>query len=199
MIRKPPLPAIFLRFHPLGECRWCGCAIYKNGNPCEFAPRRNWHDGRLGEPDCLYAFKLLTDPATQRAAVWKRDRGLCYICGRAPRTGTDYYLPYGESLSIGVDDFGRFEFVAIEWRSGWQLEHKVPLWKVAHLPDAQRLKYFQLGNLGIACTKPCAERKTAREAAERAKLYRLAERQSGKRISKAEKRARARADWERMP
>ena len=57
----------------------------------------------------------------------------------------------------------------------WVLEvdHKVPLWKVSHLPDALRRAYFKLTNLWLLCSD-CHKRKSAKESAERAHLKRLA-------------------------
>lgn len=53
-----------------------------------------------------------------------------------------------------------------------QVEHRVPLWKVRHLPDAARIKYYGPENLWLNC-ETCHKRKSKREAAERAHGYRL--------------------------
>lgn len=196
-IRKPPLPEIVRRYHPLGECRWCGGMIFKNGNPCELNPRRNWHDGRLGEPDCFHAYRLLTDPATQRHAVYWRDKGRCYICG---------VVHQARAYQIWIDSYGDrspsgYPQSHVGWLapSGWELEHKIPLWKVEHLPDDERRWYFGLDNLAVACRAPCHQRKSAEEAAERAKTERLGQRRVGRPKTKTDKRAAARARWESMP
>jgi hypothetical protein len=53
-----------------------------------------------------------------------------------------------------------------------EVDHEVPLWKVTDLPPAQRRKYFLLGNLRLLCFD-CHNRKSAKEAAERAHHKRL--------------------------
>ena len=49
----------------------------------------------------------------------------------------------------------------------WELDHITPLWKVAHLPDKERVKFFQIGNLQTLCV-PCHNMKSGKEAGERA-------------------------------
>lgn len=46
---------------------------------------------------------------------------------------------------------------------GWQHDHIVPLWKAP-----RELQYWLVGNLQVLCAAPCHQRKTAREARERA-------------------------------
>lgn len=190
--RKPPMPPGFGAKNEPGWCRWCGREIWKNYATRKLS-RRRWH------PACLDQFFILTRPEATRRAVWDRDEGRCYICGKqhqaTPRLiWTDEYGDIGK---------GTLPQSHIGWTlpSGWQAEHKVPLWKVAHLPDAERLKYFLLDNIGIACDRPCHENKTRAEATERAKLERIGEREGmrQRRLNKAERRAKARKQWEEMP
>jgi 5-methylcytosine-specific restriction endonuclease McrA len=54
-----------------------------------------------------------------------------------------------------------------------EVDHVVPLWSVAHLPDDERRWYFGPGNLWLLCPA-CHKAKTKREAAERAALRRFA-------------------------
>lgn len=54
-----------------------------------------------------------------------------------------------------------------------QVEHRTPLWKVRHIPDGQRVKYFGPENLWLNCD-PCHKAKSRAEAAERAHLKRVA-------------------------
>ena len=66
-----------------------------------------------------------------------------------------------------------------ETESGWdswnalesfELDHVVPLWRVAMMPKGKRtLRWWLPGNLQALCV-PCHRRKTAREAARRADL-----------------------------
>lgn len=48
-----------------------------------------------------------------------------------------------------------------------ELDHVVPLWQVAHLPDDERFWYFGPENLQLLCI-PCHREKTAAEASRRA-------------------------------
>lgn len=57
-----------------------------------------------------------------------------------------------------------------------EIEHKVPLWKVAHLPDEQRQAYFELANKRLMRPR-CQLAKTKAEATERAHFERLTEKQ----------------------
>jgi len=187
------MPPLFDSVKQPGYCRWCARPIWLDGHRRQVNRRRSWH------PRCLGEYFLLTRPDVQREAVLERDQGRCYICGNvAP---TIYRCPYGKNPVLAIDGDERREYVEIVWTLDWQVEHKVPLWKVAHLPDAERIKYFLLDNLGTACTRPCHERKTAEENAERAKLERV--RISGglmkPKLSKAAKRAAALERWRNMP
>ena len=50
-----------------------------------------------------------------------------------------------------------------------EVDHKIPLWKVQDLPDEERRKYFGPENIWALCLR-CHQAKTAKEAAERARL-----------------------------
>lgn len=152
-VRTPPTAAIFAQHadRPKGHCRWCGLAIIGGGG--QLAKRCKWHD------HCLTEYKLLAWPAETRKAVWKRDAGVCLDCGAAP-SYRDQAHDYGS---------GAPTIVTI---TCWHVDHKVPLWKVAHLPDRDRIRYFQLDNLCTRCEE-CHKRKTSEEAAERAHIKRL--------------------------
>ena len=75
--RQPPKPAGYHwdRAEPVTYpdgrrgCRWCKRPVAP--------PKRNW----CGDPACVRAWKIRTDPATFRAAVFERDRGVCSACG----------------------------------------------------------------------------------------------------------------------
>ncbi len=58
-----------------------------------------------------------------------------------------------------------------------EIEHFVPLWKVAHLPDEQRAKYFMPENERLYAPLCQQKKKNADEAAERAHFKRLAKNQ----------------------
>lgn len=57
-----------------------------------------------------------------------------------------------------------------------EVDHRIPLWEVADLPDDERRWYFGPGNLWLLCP-PCHKLKTKREAARRAYERRLAKAQ----------------------
>lgn len=61
----------------------------------------------------------------------------------------------------------------IEYVSDLQVDHVVPLWKVAMMPIEQRRPYFGPEYLSLLCG-PCHKRKTAEEAKERAAIKRAA-------------------------
>ena len=50
------------------RCRWCEGPVKP--------PRRTF----CGD-DCVHEFKLRTNPGYLREQVWKRDRGICALCG----------------------------------------------------------------------------------------------------------------------
>jgi hypothetical protein len=54
---------------------------------------------------------------------------------------------------------------------GHEVDHRVPLWKVADLPDDERRPYFGPGNLWLLCREH-HKGKTKQEAADRAQLRR---------------------------
>ncbi|MFL6864085.1 MAG: hypothetical protein ACJ8DZ_13910 [Allosphingosinicella sp.] len=58
---------------------------------------------------------------------------------------------------------------SVELVSALDLDHRVPLWSVADLPDEERRWYFGPGNLWLMCPRH-HKQKTKREAAERAAL-----------------------------
>lgn len=95
-------------------------------------------------PACVADFKIIAWPAATRKAVRDRDLGVCCDC-------SGDFRHWGE----------------------WAVDHHIPLWKVATLPPEQRIEYFRLPNLVTRC-KDCHARKTAAEAAERAKIKRIA-------------------------
>lgn len=92
---------------------------------------------RMWHPDCAHEFNLHTRPDQQFMHLVRRDGRVCQTCRQNP---IDYIL---------------------------EVDHRVPLWSVAHLPDEERRWYFGPGNLWLLCTR-CHALKTRREAGERA-------------------------------
>lgn len=131
--------------------------------------RRRWHR------DCLAVFKLVTFPEAARWHVERRDNGICARCGAPPsyipRKGVECTI-----LEMGWrrERDGQYpSMTEIIWVADWHVDHIVPLWKVADLPDDERLVYFLLENLQTLCSA-CHKLKNAAEAAERAQLRREA-------------------------
>jgi hypothetical protein len=121
--RKPPKPAHYLTAGS-GTCRQCGGDILKKDGSIN--KRASWH------PKCVTEYRLVHFPNDTRRAVWKRDKGKCYICG------------------------------TIVGRREWELEHIRPL-----IEAKGDLSFWQLPNCACVCI-PCHQKKTAKEAGERA-------------------------------
>ena len=134
-----------------GWCTWCGEAVQR--------PARTWHKA------CFREYQLHTFPEVQRAAVIERDGAWCWECDESPTK----WLRTLQAWRIG----GPPEYVGLycDLRRvcALELEHEVPLWKVAHLPDAERRPFFGIGNLRMRCPT-CHKAKSKREAAERAAM-----------------------------
>jgi 5-methylcytosine-specific restriction endonuclease McrA len=102
----------------------------------------------------------------------------CECCGRA--------IPQFKPQARRLTPDG-LHYTEIVRRFSGHIDHKVPLWKVTHVEERERIKYFGPGNLQILCEK-CHAIKTAREATERAHYARLAQKSSTGQKSKPSKR-----------
>jgi 5-methylcytosine-specific restriction endonuclease McrA len=178
-IRKPPTDARFALHLPQqrGKCRWCG-------KPVDPATGRFlWHD------DCHAEFYIIMFPDSARRAVEQRDHGVCFDCGedwseRYVLRPSGITFTMSGDLGMDWDDpgvreqyhadrrLGFWSYSELVWVSLWHVDHKVPLWKVAHLPALKRLVFFMLGNMVTRCHR-CHAIKTKEEAAERAHFKRL--------------------------
>jgi hypothetical protein len=69
--RKPPKPP-FYHTGGAGSCRQCGEDILKKDGSIN--KRASWH------PACVTEYRLVHFPNDTRRAVWKRDKGVCYLC-----------------------------------------------------------------------------------------------------------------------
>ena len=111
------------------RCRYCAREV----EPGE----RLWCSERCRKK-ALHAFSLANDPAYQRRAVWKRDRGQCAACGRdtlalrhqlqaAPtacptsEAGSEREQLYSELLREGYDRHRLDRFVL------WEMDHIQPV------------------------------------------------------------------------
>lgn len=190
--RKPPLPASFKAPRVWGTCRWCG---EPTGDQ-----KRCWHPACLDEYRLLNRTKLQAQHVESRDRGICRDCGKARFRIARWSSKNCMYVRYDVDLGrmqrmtfaqmaqrwerknadlrshlTNLDDledqhWGPCNFVAFE--PDWEVDHEVPLWKVADLPDDQRLWYFTLANLATRC-RECHKRKSARESAERAKLKRI--------------------------
>lgn len=192
-VRKPPIGAV-IRQHKQGVRGWCGWC----GLPCEDkTPGRGWlkwyHDA------CSLEMAIIERPDQARRSVFDRDHGICCDCGEdwslmsifRPAYPVKAEYAHGDRVSPGPKP-GTFCVVSqqcFDWNarekdrifspyvellviSLWHVDHKIPLWKVRHLPDLVRLEYFKLPNLITRCHR-CHQFKTDEETAERAKFNRL--------------------------
>lgn len=169
-IRKPPLLP-----YQKGRCCWCGgdipVRLKKDGTPHKV--QATFHTGWPGTPDCGREYRDAMGPTAFYGRLAKRDGEQCAQCGPiagewVPEFGTKD-RPHESRLYLEPD---RPKFTPVIYRVVLQVDHKVPLWKVAHLPQHERRTYFLLGNLWLLCVA-CHARKTTTEAAERAHQKRL--------------------------
>jgi hypothetical protein len=155
--RRFPFPV-----HPHVEgvsCRWCGDPIEDRGERGH--KQRTWHRTSHGDDrDCWREYCLHTDSGAQYWHLMKRDGPGCALCppgsGRYVAGGTPYHSPARQ------EGWSR-----IRWSVTLQVDHVVPLWKVAGLPDDERRGYFGPDNLWLLCERHHS-RKSALEATERA-------------------------------
>lgn len=163
-IRTCPLPIFPPEGRPANWCRWCGGEIVHGR-----VAQRGWHDGRADEPNCRRERELHTVKDVQLAFLIERDGQRCADCGENPerwhRRGLCSQMPQ-DLEAWGEAPWPRFSMVRRV--SALEVDHDVPLWSVAHLPDDERRPFFGPPNLKLRC-EPCHDGKTATEAGDRAK------------------------------
>lgn len=143
-------PTIRFTDAPRGTCRWCGETIIHPAGPRqgEVDRRRRWH------PACVDEYNR-SDPREARRRVRRRDRGVCRACRLDTR---------GLAREVrGRGRTARLRKLGFKPRGSlWELDHIVPLIDGGG---------HDLDNLQTLCV-PCHEKKTAREARERAERRR---------------------------
>lgn len=180
-IRSVPLPEGWKK---AGTCRWCLEPIV-----AKRAKQMHWH------PACKTEWLLHSDLDTQFRFLVDRDGKGCAKCGeetsrwhhnnwsvritrdqpfgfgRTYEQYRDQYwpLPTGPWASLSDEERQTGEHTLIFRVHALQVDHRVPLWAVAHLPDDQRRPYFGPRNLWLLCDR-CHKAKTRSEAARRARL-----------------------------
>ena len=179
-IRRPPTDVIFDRHLPRvnGKCRWCG----------EPVDEKTWFGGKrlLWHAVCHLEFMIIIRPEMARREVEKRDHGICVDCGEDfteryrfvrerdawvnENNAGNWYT--GSHRDERVD--GYYQWVLVRLVSMWHVDHKTPLWKVAHLPPEKRIEYFKLANIITRCDE-CHKVKSRGETSERSHLDRLAD------------------------
>lgn len=163
-----------------GWCKWCGERI-----PVVIDGKRSTQ--RMWHPNCWRECCLHTRMPEQYDHVVARDGERCAICSekpmrwwsnridvvthvgpsmpwKGPRVGNDYI---DALLQFRRDHWGRVVWWEIERKCALELDHRVPLWSVADLPDESRRPYFYVSNLWLLCPKH-HQMKSAREATQRA-------------------------------
>jgi hypothetical protein len=173
-------------------CVWCGDRIIiPDGKKGAGGPnmRAQWH------PECVHDYNLHSRLETQFRHIEERDGLKCAWpdCGSAPERWHSPRIDVGYSEGPEMPWTGRragkrywdalFAFRREHWhrvvywdvdrRTALQLDHRVPLWSVAHLPDDERRRYFGPDNLWLLCPEH-HKAKTREEAAQRAQARKLA-------------------------
>lgn len=140
-----------------GHCRWCGKPVLheKGDKTGEINARKRWHT------PCLSSYKIAAWPKEARKALAKRDKGRCCDCGEiAKRWLSRNRRPRKKTGDIAGN------YTQVKYVRAFEVDHEVPLWSVAKLPDAKRVHYFMLDNLRSRCPA-CHQAKTLREGIER--------------------------------
>lgn len=135
--RKPPLPASMTAKRIPGFCRWCGLEIIERGKR---NIRKTWH------PECVKVYFITKFSKDQRAALWKRDKGICVSCG----LDTCVHLKESVQRERGYMT-GKY----------WQADHKIAL-----VNASRDLRMWSMDNLQTLCTE-CHKKKTQNDIQER--------------------------------
>lgn len=153
-----------------GTCQWCEGAIMDPKKPGQVNRRRGWHDGRLGEPDCLFQYYVHTRQPEALAFLLNRDGPRCAGCGviagrwdgepRDPakmRTwGPSWARRYPEAIWAAP-------YTAVTWSAALQVDHRLALAIVVlTIPEADRWLYWGPMNLQALC-HPCHVAKTRQD------------------------------------
>lgn len=166
-----------------GTCVLCGDTIYKPpkrgwrlGDALEINTRKSWHT------ICAWAWRFMTSSQTQRDFLAMRDNGICADTGqdcnrsmvfavqevRAGYRFWNWWDAQARRYVIASGPASRFE-----WRdTSWHADHEIPLWK-APREAATVWRYWGPDNVQTL-SDAAHKRKSAREAAERAHIDRLA-------------------------
>jgi 5-methylcytosine-specific restriction enzyme A len=142
---------------PKGHCRWCGKPVlHADGKKAgAINLRRHWHDA------CLADYKVAAWPKEARKALSKRDKGRCCDCGEVAKKWLARRRRPRKKVGVIAGPY-----TEIRRKRAFEVDHEVPLWSIAHLPDGDRVRYFMLDNLRTRCPT-CHKAKTLREGTAR--------------------------------
>ena len=107
----------------------------EQGRPlCRFCDRRVKYPRRTFCSDkCVHDYKICTDPATARKAVFKRDQGVCARCSLDTEKLLSKVISRASKSRFGDELMFRFErvykFVTANNDSYWENDHIVPVAK----------------------------------------------------------------------
>lgn len=147
-------------------CRWCRGPVT--------LPKRSWCSNK-----CVDEFKMETSQGIMRAAVWKRDHGICAACGCDTdriQNVIDHILQAQFQERTGHSDWwakSPSDHVQIFADLGFPRSSR-SLWEADHILEVVRDGRGVLENLQTLCV-PCHKAKTKKLAGERAR-----ERRTGK-------------------
>ena len=179
--RKVPLT---VEWRGPGWCKWCGLIIRHTEGPNagKQNKRRYWH------PECVHEFNLHSRLDVQFRHLVERDGKVCRVCDQCPgawhhgtperlldttngrwRSNRMYWPLALQNELTGTDRQMLGLATPIQHSHRLEVDHIVPLWSVAHLPDHLRQRYYGPDNIQLLCHEHHKE-KTRREAAERARL-----------------------------
>ena len=159
---RPPWPGDFVN-----RVNWLAHNAYQRKKlglqrVCRLCARPGLPDNRYTwHPRCAAIIKPAIFPSSAIRWLLRRQRGTCATCD----------TPLGT-----LDKDGRWTQYVWKEDGHWsgdfypalEVDHKVPLWKVAEMPRERRtIRWWLPGNLQGLCV-PCHRAKTKREAAERA-------------------------------
>jgi hypothetical protein len=136
-------------YTPDGICQLCG-----KGDLEKF--RRRWHNR------CFAIGSVAIFPAYAFAWLRRRQRGRCAGCDIEFAPNRE---PWNGRNSVDPPIARMFESTR-SMTERVELDHIVPLWKVAKMPlERQTIRWWLAGNLQLLCV-PCHRAKTALEAKE---------------------------------
>ena len=152
-----------------GQCTWCETPVLHERGPKTGAVNinRTWHTV------CAAEWKLHAMRPVQLRFVQARDGDRCAECCAAPTTFVSDHWGRKFSQLHDCRTAERLPYTPLRLVSTLELDHKIPLWSVAHLVASERRRFHGPENLWLLCPV-CHKAKTAREAGERSRAKQAA-------------------------